>query len=40
MALLSIIVLFNVGRWYKAHGADRIKAAAKLPRRPSCRVPA
>jgi MFS transporter, FSR family, fosmidomycin resistance protein len=34
MALLSIIVLFNVGRWYKAHGADRIKAAAKLSRPP------
>ena len=34
MALLSIIVLFNVGRWYKAHGADRIKAAAKLSRAP------
>jgi FSR family fosmidomycin resistance protein-like MFS transporter len=34
MALLSIIVLFNVGRWYKAHGADRIKAAARLSRPP------
>ena len=34
MALLSIIVLFNVGRWYKAHGADRIKAAAKLSKPP------
>jgi FSR family fosmidomycin resistance protein-like MFS transporter len=34
MALLSIIVLFNVGRWYKAHGADRIKAAARLSRAP------
>ncbi len=32
MALLSIIVLFNVGRWYKQHGIDRIKAAAKLSR--------
>ena len=34
MALLSIIVLFNVGRWYKQHGIDRIKAAAKLSRAP------
>src|SRR5262245_54458259 len=34
MALLSIIVLFNVWRWYKAHGADRIRAAAKLARAP------
>jgi len=34
MALLSIIVLFNVGRWYKQHGADRIKAAAKLSKAP------
>ena len=34
MALLSIIVLFNVGRWYKQHGIDRIKATAKLTRAP------
>ena len=34
MALLSIIVLFNVGRWYKAHGIARIKASANLSRAP------
>src|SRR5262245_19573323 len=34
MALLSIIILFNVGRWYKEHGAARIKAAAKLSAAP------
>jgi FSR family fosmidomycin resistance protein-like MFS transporter len=32
MALLSIIVLFHVGRWYKQHGIARIKASAKLAR--------
>jgi FSR family fosmidomycin resistance protein-like MFS transporter len=30
MALLSIIILFSVGRWYKEHGIARIKASAKL----------
>ena len=34
MALLSIIVLFNVGRWYKQHGIERIKATAKAARVP------
>ena len=34
MALLSIIVLFNVGRWYKHHGIARFKATAKLARPP------
>src|SRR5262245_25497210 len=34
MALLSIIVLFNVGRWYKHHGIARIKATTKLARAP------
>lgn len=33
-ALLSIVVLFNVGRWYKQHGIARIKASAKLSRAP------
>jgi FSR family fosmidomycin resistance protein-like MFS transporter len=30
MALLAMIILFNVGVWYKHHGVARIKAAAKL----------
>jgi MFS transporter, FSR family, fosmidomycin resistance protein len=30
MALLSIIVLYNVGVWYKHHGIARMKAIAKL----------
>ena len=30
MALLSIFILFHVGRWYKEHGIARIKASAKL----------
>ncbi len=34
MALLSIVVLFNVGRWYKQHGIDRIKATTKAARPP------
>ena len=34
MALLSIIVLYNVGRWYKQHGIDRIRATAKTSRAP------
>jgi FSR family fosmidomycin resistance protein-like MFS transporter len=34
MALLSIVVLFNVGRWYKHHGIARIKASSKLAPRP------
>jgi FSR family fosmidomycin resistance protein-like MFS transporter len=34
MALLSIVVLYNVGRWYKQHGIDRIRATAKASRAP------
>jgi len=30
MALLAIIVLYNVGVWYKHHGIARMKASAKL----------
>jgi MFS transporter, FSR family, fosmidomycin resistance protein len=30
MALLAMIILFNVGVWYKHHGVARIKASAKL----------
>jgi MFS transporter, FSR family, fosmidomycin resistance protein len=33
-AFLSIIILYNVGRWYREHGAARIKATAKLSRAP------
>src|SRR5882672_2817191 len=34
MALLAIIILFQVGVWYKHHGLARIKASAKLHRPP------
>src|SRR5258705_10230247 len=30
MALLAIIILYNVGVWYKTHGLERIRASAKL----------
>jgi FSR family fosmidomycin resistance protein-like MFS transporter len=32
MALVSVIILYNVGVWYKHHGIARIKASAKLHR--------
>jgi FSR family fosmidomycin resistance protein-like MFS transporter len=35
MALLSIIVLYNVGRWYKQHGIARLKASVRLSRPPA-----
>jgi FSR family fosmidomycin resistance protein-like MFS transporter len=34
MALLAIIILYQVGVWYKHHGLARIKASAKLHRPP------
>jgi FSR family fosmidomycin resistance protein-like MFS transporter len=34
MALASVIILYNVGIWYKHHGIARIKASAKLHRPP------
>lgn len=34
MALACIIILFNVGVWYKHHGVARMKASAKLHRPP------
>ncbi len=34
MALLCIVILFNVGLWYKHHGVARMKASAKLHRPP------
>jgi FSR family fosmidomycin resistance protein-like MFS transporter len=34
MALASVIILYNVGVWYKHHGIARIKASAKLHRAP------
>lgn len=30
VALLAIIVLFNIGRWYKNHGLARLKTSAKI----------
>jgi len=30
LALLAIVILFNVGTWYKHHGLARIKAAKKV----------
>jgi len=30
MALLAIVILYNVGVWYKTHGLERIRASAKL----------
>ena len=35
MALTSVIILYNVGVWYKHHGIARIKASAKLHRPPN-----
>jgi FSR family fosmidomycin resistance protein-like MFS transporter len=34
MALVCIVILFNVGVWYKHHGLARMKASAKLHRPP------
>lgn len=34
MALLAIVILYYVGVWYKHHGLARIRASAKLHRRP------
>jgi len=34
MALLSIIILYNVGVWYKHHGLARMRATAKLHHAP------
>ena len=34
MAMLAIVILYNVGLWYKHHGIARIKASAKLHRPP------
>ncbi|HXJ02252.1 MAG TPA: MFS transporter [Micropepsaceae bacterium] len=34
MALASVIILYNVGVWYKHHGIARIKASAKLHKAP------
>jgi FSR family fosmidomycin resistance protein-like MFS transporter len=34
MALCSVIILYNVGIWYKHHGIARIKASARLHRAP------
>ncbi len=34
MALASVIILYNVGVWYKHHGIARIKASAKFHRPP------
>ncbi|HYK81171.1 MAG TPA: MFS transporter, partial [Micropepsaceae bacterium] len=34
MALLAIIILYQVGVWYKHHGLARIRASAKLHRPP------
>jgi MFS transporter, FSR family, fosmidomycin resistance protein len=34
MAMLAIVILWNVGIWYKNHGIDRMRASAKFHRVP------